>query len=126
MKNDINDFCQKHGINILDDNKRACRYRKVNMDYFRYQEDYNIINTEVRYETEKLYTLEISESELKKISDFESEVFNHMNHKGHYNLFETIMEQKQEEKRLRETYPAVKKAYEHYSLILKMANEGQI
>jgi hypothetical protein len=124
-KNNLEKFVNNHGIKILDDNKRACRYRKVNMDFFKYQNDYNIINSNVEYETEKLYTLEISESELQKISDFESEVFNHMNQKGHYNMFETLMDQKQQEKYLREKYPAVKKAYENYSLILKMANEGQ-
>lgn len=126
MKTDVVEFCNKHGIKILDDSKRACRYRKMNMDYFQYQNDYNIVDSKVRYETEKLYTLEISESELKKISDFESEVFNHMSNKGHFNLFETIMEQKQEEKRLRETYPAVQKAYEQYSLMLKLANSDSL
>lgn len=126
MQSDLKSFCEKHGIRILDDNKRACRYRKVNMDFFKYQEDYNIVDTNIRYDTEKLYTLEISESELRKISDFESEVFNHMNEKGHYNLFDTIMEQKQQEQYLRNKYPAVQKAYEQYSLMLKLANSGNI
>jgi len=62
MKSDLNDFCEKHGIRILDDSKRACRYRKVNVDFFKYQDDYNIVDSNIRYDTEKLYTLEISES----------------------------------------------------------------
>ena len=35
-------------------------------------------------------------------------------------------EQKEEEKFLKEKYPAVKKAFEHYSLILKMAKSGEL
>jgi len=34
------------------------------------------------------------------------------------------MEQKEEEQLLKNKYPAVKKAYEHYSLLLKMAKSG--
>jgi uncharacterized protein YktA (UPF0223 family) len=49
-----------------------------------------------------------------------------MNAKGHYNLFEAIMEQKQQEKYLRSKYPAVQKAYEQYSLMLKLANSDNI
>ena len=44
----------------------------------------------------------------------------------HYQMFEIMMEQKHQEKRLRDKYPAVKKAYEHYSLMLKMAESGEI
>jgi hypothetical protein len=49
-----------------------------------------------------------------------------MAEKGHFNLFETLMEQKEQEKYLRENYPAVKKAYEHYSLMLKLAQSGEL
>ena len=45
---------------------------------------------------------------------------------NHYMMFEMIMEQKQVERRLREKYPSVKKAYEHYSLILKLAESGEL
>jgi hypothetical protein len=36
------------------------------------------------------------------------------------------MEQKEREKYLKEKYPAVKKAYEQYSLMLKMAEAGEL
>jgi hypothetical protein len=41
-------------------------------------------------------------------------------------MFEVMLEQKYKEKRLRDKYPAVKKAYEHYSLILKLAESGEL
>jgi uncharacterized protein YktA (UPF0223 family) len=49
-----------------------------------------------------------------------------MRDQGHYRMFETLMEQKEEEKHLRNKYPAVKKAYEHYSLILKLAESSEL
>jgi uncharacterized protein YktA (UPF0223 family) len=73
-----------------------------------------------------LYTIEIAESELERIADFESKVFNHMEREGHYNLFLTLMEQKEQEKKLKNKYPAVLKAYEQYSLMLKLAQSGEI
>jgi hypothetical protein len=77
-------------------------------------------------DTEPLYTVEIAESELQRIAEFEAQVFNNMKRYGHHNLFEILMEQKENEKLLRDRYPAVKKAYEHYSLMLKLANSGEL
>ena len=65
-------------------------------------------------------------SELDRIAEFESEVFNHMAKQGHYRMFETIMEQKEQEKYLKNKYPAVKTAYEQYSLMLKLAESGEL
>jgi hypothetical protein len=73
-----------------------------------------------------LYTVEIAESELTRIADFESEVFNNMKQQGHYRMFEVVMEQKEREKYLKNKYPAVKKAYEQYSLMLKLAESGEL
>jgi uncharacterized protein YktA (UPF0223 family) len=85
-----------------------------------------MIHQDIVYDSEPLYTVEIAESELERIANFESEVFNNMKKQGHYQMFEMLMEQKQEEKRLRDKYPSVKKAYEHYSLILKLAESGEL
>lgn len=122
----IKDFCYSHNINILDTNKRASKYNKMNISYFQYAKDYNQINQEIVRDSEPLYTIEIAESELEKIAAFESQVFNHMKQKGHYDMFNMIMEQKEREKYFKETYPAVRKAYEQYSLILKMAESGEL
>ncbi len=126
MKETTKKFCSAHAIKIIDQNKRAMKFAKVNIQYFRDPEDYNILNQELLHETETLYTVEISETELEKIAEFENQVFNNMKHNGHYDMFNFIMEQKEREKYLKERFPAVKKAYEHYSLILKMAEAGEI
>lgn len=121
------EFFLNHNIRVVDSNKRAHRYQKVDIRYFSDPMDYNRVSPMVaEYETETLYTVEIAESELKKIANFESQVFNHMRAKGHYDMFNYIMEQKEQEKYLREKYPAVKKAYEQYSLTLKLAESGEL
>jgi hypothetical protein len=126
MNNTVKEFCGHHSINVLDTNKRASRYHKVNIKYFKDPMDFNRIYEHVVVDSEPLYTVEIAESELERIANFESEVFNNMKKQGHYRMFETLMEQKEHERALRDKYPAVKKAYEHYSLILKLAESGEL
>lgn len=122
---EVREFVSRHGVRIIDSNKRAYRHNRVNTKLFQFQDDYNkFINENMCFETETLYTVEITESELDRIAKFEEQVFNNMSQKGHYNMFETLMEQKERERRLRDTYPAVKKAYEQYSLMLKLAESG--
>lgn len=125
--NIIRKFCEEHRIRLLDKNKRSHRYHKVDVRYFGDPMDYNRVSPMIlEYETEPLYTVEIAESELEKIAAFENQVFNNMKETGHYRMFEMLMEQKEEEKYLRDKYPAVRKAYEHYSLMLKMAESGEL
>jgi len=124
----IKTFVEHYRINIIDDNKRAYRHTRMNVKYFQNPVDYNDLTATqaMRYETVKLYTVEITEDSLERLADFEAEVFNNMKGRGHYNMFEHLMEQKEEEKHLRDKYPAVKKAYQHYSLILKLAESGEL
>jgi hypothetical protein len=125
--NTLRNFFDDHKIRIIDSNKRAYKHTRANINLFKFQEDYNKFDRAyVALETETLYTVEITESELQRIAEFEEQVFNNMKSQGHYNMFETLMEQKQQEKYLRDTYPAVKKAYEHYSLMLKLAQSGEL
>ena len=128
MDDKAKQFIQDHRINVLDDNKRAYKHTRMATKFFQYSEDYNMMNATqaVQYDTERLYTIEISESELKRIAEFEARVFNNMKERGHFNMFEDLMDQKEHEKYLRNKYPAVKKAYEHYSLILKLAESGEL
>lgn len=120
-------FAAEHNIRVIDSNKRAYKHTRANVNLFHYADDYNkFLQDRVTFDTETLYTVEISESELERIAEFESQVFNNMKSKGHYNMFETLMEQKEQEVYLRDTYPAVRKAYEQYSLMLKLAQSGEI
>jgi hypothetical protein len=125
--NEMREFAQMHNIRVIDSNKRAYKHTRLNTKLFQFSDDYNmIVNEQIAFETETLYTVEISESEFQRIAEFEKQVFNNMAQKGHFNVFETLMEQKREEARLRDTYPAVKKAYEQYSLMLKLAQSGEL
>lgn len=128
-RNKMNEFCKRHNIRVVDTNKRYKTVRPLGPRYFQNPDDYNFVsNVLVEHETEPLYTIEIPLSELKRINDFEEQVFNNIKTHGphHYQMFEIMMEQKQNEKRLRDKYPAVKKAYEQYSLMLKMGEMGEL
>lgn len=123
----MKEFVKEHSIRILDDNKRASRYYKVNLNFFKKANDYNYVESDIlQHETEPLYTVEIAESELQRIADFESQVFNNMRTRGHQNMFEVLMEQKEEEQQLRRKYSAVQKSYEQYSMMLKLAQSGEL
>ena len=123
----IKQFCEQHQIRVLDTNKRAHRYHRINMAYFRDPMDFNKVSlVDIVNDSEPLYTVEITESELERIADFEAQVFNNMKKQGHYHMFEMLMEQKEQEKYLTNRYPAVKKAHEHYSLMLKLAESGEL
>ena len=125
--NTVKKFVAEHNIRVIDSNKRAYKHTRANVVLFDYENDYNKFRNEYQtFDTETLYTVEISESELERIADFEHQVFNNMKQTGHYNLFETLMEQKEQEAHLRDTYPAVRKAYEQYSLMLKLAQSGEL
>jgi hypothetical protein len=97
------------------------------MAYFRDPLDFNKVSlVDVVNDTEPLYTVEIAQSELERIADFEAQVFNNMKKQGHYQMFEMLMEQKEQEKYLRNKYPAVNNAYKQYSLMLKLAESGEL
>jgi hypothetical protein len=122
----VKSFCKQHQIRVIDTNKRASRYHKVNINYFKDPMDFNRVYEHIVNDSEPLYTVEIAESELERIANFESEVFNNMKKQGHYRMFETLMEQKEREKYLRDKYPAVNNAYKQYSLMLKLAESGEL
>jgi len=119
-------FLKDHDIRVIDTNKRAIKRNRV-VDLFTLNNDYNIMqSTQQRMETERLFTVEITESELDRIASFEANVFNNMKQQGHYNMFEMIMQQKEEEQTLRNKYAAVKKLYEQYSMVLSLAKSNNI
>ena len=122
----IKSFCEQHQIRVLDTNKRAHRYHKINVKFFKDPMDYNLVHEDVITDSEPLYTVEIAQSELERIADFEAQVFNNMKKQGHYHMFEMLMEQKEREKYLRDKYPAVNNAYKQYSLMLKLSESGEL
>ena len=125
LNKNLKDFLESHRISVIDTNKRAYSITRMNTRFFESTSDYNLVMTDkIPLETERLFTVEISESEIEQMAEFEAQVFNNLKATGHYRMFEVLMEQKELEKHLRDRYPAVKKAYEHYSLMLALANSG--
>ena len=122
----IKSFCEQHQIRVLDTNKRAHRYHKINLKFFKDPMDYNLVHKDIIADSEPLYTVEVAQSELERMADFEAQVFNNMKKQGHYHMFEMLMEQKEREKYLRDKYPAVNNAYKQYSLMLKLAESGEL
>lgn len=122
----IKQFCEQHQIRVLDTNKQAHRHHKINLKFFKDPMDYNLVHKDIIADSEPLYTVEIAQSELERIADFEAQVFNNMKKQGHYHMFEMLMEQKEREKYLRDKYPAVNNAYKQYSLMLKLAESGEL
>jgi len=124
----VRNFINNHRINVIDDNKRAHRYTGMNVKYFQNPVNYNELTATnaMQFETEKLLTVEIAESELERIADFEAEVFNNLKEHGHYRMFEHMTQLKEREQYIKNKYPAVKKAYEQYSLMLKLAESGEL
>ena len=124
----VQKFVQYHRIQVIDDNKRAHRHTRMHVKYFNNPANYNELTAmdAIEYETVKLLTVEITESELERIADFEAEVHNNLHNQGHYRMFERMTELKEREKYIKNKYPAVKKAYEHYSLMLKLAESGEL
>ena len=124
----VKKFVNRHDMRVIDDNKRAYKHTRMDVIYFNNFADYNELTATdaIRYETERLLTVEIAESELQRIADFEAAVFNNLKEHGHYRMFEHMTQLKEREKYLKNKYPAVKKAYEHYSLMLKLAESGEL
>jgi hypothetical protein len=94
-------------------------------EFFEYKEDFNKVSIAYHDTVENLLTVTIPEPALEKMMDFEYNVFKQMADSGTLDLFNMLVEQKEHEKYLRETYPGVKKEYEHYSLMLALANGGK-
>jgi hypothetical protein len=120
-KERLKGFCDKYRIKILDDNRRT-PVLAAN-EYFVDPNDKNIATTVQVVDTEPLVTLEIPLSKLKLMSDIEATFFNNEYDRGHRNLFENIMDMMEEEKILREQYPAVANAYSSYSTLLHLCKK---
>ena len=125
-QNEIREFCLKHSIRVVDTNKRAHKYHKVNLNYFKDPADFDMLQAHIDLvrDTEPLYTVEIALSELEKLAEFEKQTYDSM--KEHSSLYAYQREQEEREKFFRERYPALKKAHDHYKLLLKLANSGEL
>jgi hypothetical protein len=114
-------FCENYEVRVLNDTKRRARYHPPIFFTDPLQADL-IRNDVVEYETEKVITLEIPESRLRTLIEMERRFFNYHRHSpGEIDMFQTLMDKEREEANYRHSSPAVKKAYEQYSIMLNLA-----
>lgn len=117
---DLNKFSENYEVRVLNDQKRRARTR--NPMFFTDPLRANVIEENLAFETERVYTLEVPESRLKTLVEMEKRFFrNQLHNKQHVDMFELLMEKEREEAYHRETNQAVKKAYEQYSIMLNLA-----
>ena len=121
MSEELKVFCENYEVRVLNDQKRRARYHPP--QFFTNPERADIIRNDfVEYETEKVITLEIPEGRLKALIELEKRFFKwHHHSKGEIDMFQMLMEKEREESYMRQTNPAVQKAYEQYSIMLNLA-----
>jgi hypothetical protein len=121
MNEEQKQFCENYEVRVLNDTKRRARYHPPK--FFTDPERADIIRNDlVEFETEKVITLEIPESRLRTLIEMERRFFKWQHHnRGEVDMFQTLMEKEREEAHYRHISPAVKKAYEQYSIMLNLA-----
>lgn len=118
-KEKLKSFCGKYFIGILNDTRRFSRTRPV--DYSVYK-DYNYL-ARIEIESEPLLTITIPQSKLESLINLENMFFNNIEDVYSRRLFETWMDDIQQEKHLRKLHPGVQEAYEKYQLMLSLCRE---
>jgi hypothetical protein len=120
MNKELKEFCRNYEVNVLNDSKRRARYNPP--QFFTDPERADIITRNMTYETECVYTVEIPEGRLRTLVELEQRFFKWQHHsRGEVDMFQTLMDKEREEAHYRHTSPAVKKAYEQYSIMLNLA-----
>ena len=118
--NKLKDFCENYEVRVLNDSKRRARYHPP--QFFTDPERADIITRNMTYETEQVYTVEIPEGRFRALVELEQRFFKWQHHsRGEVDMFQTLMDKEREEAHYRHTSPAVKKAYEQYSIMLNLA-----
>jgi hypothetical protein len=121
MSKGLEEFCKNYEVRVLNDQKRRARYHPAKFFTDPFRADI-VRNDVVEYETEKVYTVEIPEGRLRTLVEMERKFFNYVAHHNQpIDLFQTLMDKEREESHLRQTSPAVQKAYEQYSIMLNLA-----
>ena len=121
MKDELKDFCENYEVKILNDQKRRAKYHPAR--FFTDPTRADIIRNDTdQFETEKVVTLEIPEGRLRALIEIERRFFKwHKHTQGEIDMFQTLMDKEREEAYLRQSNPAIQKAYEQYSIMLNLA-----
>ena len=118
---ELNKFFENYEVRVLNDSKRRARYHPAKFFTDPCRADL-IRNDIIKYETEKVYTVEIPEGRLRTLVEMERRFFNYVaHHDKPIDMFQTLMDKEREEAHHRHTNQAVQKAYEQYSIMLNLA-----
>lgn len=114
-------------MTLVDNNKRCIRNAKSNSAFFNDPYDMEIIERRLaaRYDTEPLLTFTIPQSHLDNLIALEEKFFKHVAETGARNTFALWIDHQNEERRLRDQYPAVQSAYEQYSTMLHLVKHSE-
>lgn len=121
MSKELEQFCNNYEVRVLNDQKRRARYHPPK--FFTDPSRADLIRNDiVEYETEKIFTVEIPEGRLRALVEMEQRFFKWQRHSpGEVDMFQTLMDKEREEAYYRQTSPAVRNAYEQYSIMLNLA-----
>jgi hypothetical protein len=121
MSDELKLFCDNYEVKILNDQKRRAKFPYPT--FFSDPLRADIIRNDLQqFESERVFTVEIPESRLRTLVEMERKFFKWQRHsQSEINMFETLMDKEREESHLRQTNPAVQKAYEQYSIMLNLA-----
>ena len=108
----VQDFCQKYEATIKPSHKKYRRYKPIQ---YRANDPYLPINHEVVYDEEPMVELTMPVDSLNTLVDIDK-------FKGDLNRdYFKMLEEYEEECRIRHTNPAVRKAYEQYRMLLTLS-----
>lgn len=116
-------FLYRYHMEIVDSNRRQQRYVMPKFSINDKFDDY--LSAPMYYETETLYTIQIPESRLEDLVDFHNRVEDSIKYTGSMDMFNHFLQKQNDEKMFREKHPAVKKAYEQYRMLYKLAQSGE-
>jgi hypothetical protein len=121
MNEELKQFCENYEVRVLNGTKRRARYNPP--QFFTDPARADLIRNDlVPYETETVYTVEIPEGRFRALIEMERRFFKwQSHHRDEIDMFQTLMDKEREEAYLRNTNPAVQKAYEQYSIMLNLA-----
>ena len=121
VEDNFKTFCENYEVRVLNDQKRRARYHPPK--FFTDPERADIVRKDlIEYEHERVFTVEIPEGRLKALIELEQRFFKRHHHsRGEVDMFQTLMDKEREEAYMRQSNPAVQKAYEQYSIMLNLA-----
>jgi len=115
LNEDLKKFCHKYECDVRTSYRKVRRMRPIRWTDL--SEDVRDLYTDM-YD-EQCLEITIPEDRFRTLVDFENEITKHQENRR---AIESIIEEKRREHFLRNKNPALKKAYEHYQLILKLTH----